>query len=1371
MHDKFVQKLISYMGASAKSSIGGDDGAHVSTKLRKINTTNSDNRVLDARFAIGVDNGAYLRSNVMPLHSVTDDTEIDLTSHLAPELERAGQSGMLEAVETGFKNMREKKLRELQRTLTVCEWLLSVGEIALFVQSFLEQQKNEAALNLARSNSLRNATNIEAACDVIRAILLIFDTPMDAVIEQWDKTLGADGTGTARVGTAIDRLAKAIMHTKAALDADGYASIPSDYRKSSTGAPVSASIDGSATVTTNAMSMETETVPRSFVAGLLALGGVNAISPAGVDADRVAYKRVLDSGLSTALQKTMNGDKFAYQVWKNHVVDLKFTKSDVQTALRMFMGDPKQDPKLREFLADDYEANIALDKAFDAVTKRLEDWKDSSLIERPDQITDENLSNFRKGVASYLKEENLTDKDIGYDFVQASNDELKDQIIAQAESSFDVKLIEEIGRLAMAAREDARKEAASGDAPPLQSDSGPSPSPPPRDFTSGGGGGGGVGGGLVSGVAVLAGALVDALGAVSGGFSMASREPSDAHRDTVVQVGDKPPKNVAQERHNTVDDGDGDPGDAYMLSHVSFCKRPPTIDANNVGEVENALCAAMSQLREDGGVERIIVKNTTGESKAVQFDRVSGVSPFWKDVGVRSPRPRDTSDKDWWSKTLWPGSNFKSTTELKNVIDGHKELLYPNTTVNERALIYALNRGLCGNDAPHHRRNSDVNGKLRYNLPSKKFPSGIDIPKSLNLVPESNAFDGVSIKPVNDFVSGIKSRDVPVEADSKLARWAPVEVDGPVPRLDIKGHARVTTLSVAESVVYEHLVDYYKALGYEHQDDPLAKNFYLACAAAAKVKQFKSMTNVVKAHARNPKLLLCNAMPSSRGKQFAFLTRPVMLCPDGGVMYPCDSGLAAFTIRAVEDDEVGVTYSDDSIPYDSAQGKKRVAAFTLSAIGGGPRVIVDRAEMTPFMRAAIDDDPTNDKDPPLYIASQPGTSNPLTYNSDTAPKSRVMDVDHFPQSTEFVDVDVLKSKLVHVLTLCEEIKILESRESDAKLQREQLKEENEVASKDTDMQECDARTRREAVWNDGLREASIAGDRLYAFVRQLSGAISESVDSVCQIDEGQLIRQQQQSRDRRARAADRAAQEHGQLVRNVFTSVIKDSEFILGIQGGGSNSQDVGELKVVSNTLRKQAQDLTQQGSGSEGFFTNAVKLEQLLTKGTGEMSLKDLFGSLRDAGLQMQRDAVQSEMDNGAPAGGASLEFLSAPRNSLVLRYKPEALSAIRESYDIFCKEMMYTSQKWRFHKISAWELMEGKDETLSNAFAVFCAHKLAHSRMFSSSHVGFVAQWPARANNTQLKIALRRLTTAANEYLSRYSTPHFASDKPAEARENYFR
>ena len=69
------------------------------------------------------------------------------------------------------------------------------------------------------------------------------------------------------------------------------------------------------------------------------------------------------------------------------------------------------------------------------------------------------------------------------------------------------------------------------------------------------------------------------------------------------------------------------------------------------------------------------------------------------------------------------------------------------------------------------------------------------------------------------------------------------------------------------------------------------------------------------------------------------------------------------------------------------------------------------------------------------------------------------------------------------------------------------------------------------IWNDALREACVSGDRLFAFVRQLSGVIHEQVDAVCVIDENLLVQHQNKLRDRRSRIAERAAQEHMQLVK------------------------------------------------------------------------------------------------------------------------------------------------------------------------------------------------------------------------------------------------
>ena len=139
----------------------------------------------------------------------------------------------------------------------------------------------------------------------------------------------------------------------------------------------------------------------------------------------------------------------------------------------------------------------------------------------------------------------------------------------------------------------------------------------------------------------------------------------------------------------------------------------------------------------------------------------------------------------------------------------------------------------------------------------------------------------------------------------------------------------------------------------------------------------------------------------------------------------------------------------------------------------------------------------------------------------------------------------------------------------------------------------------------------------------------------------------------------------------------------------------------------------------------------------------------------------------DGVPGTTASLDFLSAPRNSLILRYKPEALAAIRQSFDVFQREMMQAhGRMWR--TISAYELIEGNDEQLCTAFATFAAHTLVHARMYSSATAMYVAAWPAAANAQQLKISLQRLVRVACNYMANQQEPAFAIPN---GRVHYFR
>lgn len=309
-----------------------------------------------------------------------------------------------------------------------------------------------------------------------------------------------------------------------------------------------------------------------------------------------------------------------------------------------------------------------------------------------------------------------------------------------------------------------------------------------------------------------------------------------------------------------------------------------------------------------------------------------------------------------------------------------------------------------------------------------------------------------------------------------------------------------------------------------------------------------------------------------------------------------------------------------------------------------------------------------------------------------------------------------------------------------------------------------SRTKRLAVWNDALRESCISQDRLYAFVRQLSGTISENVDAICQIDEGLLVRQQREERESRQRLATQAAQEQMTLVRNVFAAVIRDSGLSLGIEA--LKDKDV-QLKVVSSTLRKQASELASGSDGqSGGYFSNSVRLENLLASGTGEITLQELFEKLNAVGSAIHKAALGPSTNEYDESATASLDFLSAPRNSLLLRYKPEALAAIRQAFQLFQKEMQYQGSHTT-RRISAFELMEGKDDDLCTAFATFSAHVLVHSRMYSSGTAMYIGAWPAAANAQQLKISLQRLVNCAKKYCWHTNRPSFESEN---GRDSYF-
>jgi hypothetical protein len=630
---------------------------------------------------------------------------------------------------------------------------------------------------------------------------------------------------------------------------------------------------------------------------------------------------------------------------------------------------------------------------------------------------------------------------------------------------------------------------------------------------------------------------------------------------------------------------------------------------------------------------------------------------------------------------------------------------------------YALARGLCGRSAAHQ---LPVSEGLLYSLPSVRCPTMEQVSTALcDSIRSTVAHESL---PQYDHYAVIDMTDdfcyFGEQEYVQRATWAPVVSNGATDELrrdDGEDAAAVACASVAE-----HLVSHYNKLATPPPGASVSitktAHSHRAYAACAKVHQLDWLAHIF-AIDRNRRESLCKVKHLQTVPVRTALNDDGVLVKDK-VLYACNPGLlrvADGTARALLSSEDEARKNANLVVIPGTENTLHVGMPQIKATDPEPIV-----ELRP--------------DPPQY----------------TLPRDELHRSALSPGN--------LKEVIRVGISVCKErIAAITDRKNTETARAALEGIERKGLEYDMELRKRLSETRREEVWNDSMREAAISGDRLYAFIRQLSGTIHESVDAVCVVDESMLVQQQKERQANSKRLAALASEQHMQIVSKVFQSVISGSGLTLGIDDkAGLN----GELKVVSNSLRKQVSDLASGSSSREGFFTNSVRLEGLLAQGTGEMTLNSLFARLRDVGVALQEAALSDtdSVDQAAP----SLDFLSSPRNSLILRYKPEAHAAIRQAFDVFSREMSARHAAlgmWPHRKISAFEMIEGRDDELSMAFATYAAHTLAHQRMFSASQAAYISAWASRANAAALKYSLDKLVNVACRYVNENDRPSFLS------------
>jgi len=315
--------------------------------------------------------------------------------------------------------------------------------------------------------------------------------------------------------------------------------------------------------------------------------------------------------------------------------------------------------------------------------------------------------------------------------------------------------------------------------------------------------------------------------------------------------------------------------------------------------------------------------------------------------------------------------------------------------------------------------------------------------------------------------------------------------------------------------------------------------------------------------------------------------------------------------------------------------------------------------------------------------------------------------------------------------------------------------------RDTDMrgvQFSAERERRGAIWEDALRELSISQDRLYNFLRTMSGTLHESIESVVDFEDHTTESSNRALRERKNEILKQSSQFQSSMVQAVLSQVLRSSNLSFDLDKPEAAAQ---QLVVVNKESVKKVQELA---SGSSGlpFFQQNVELEQRLGAASGTpMPLSDLVRTLQDMAKDMRDSLLEQLDDNMMDPSSSKLEYLAKPKNSYIIRMKNESYSAIKTAFSAFVTEWRgkYPMQRG----IRAWELIEGVDMHLTTAFAEFAAHKLAHARMHSSSHAAYVGVAPARANAVQLRMTLNKLTNRALEYVSSVSQPDFSAGSAA--------
>lgn len=293
---------------------------------------------------------------------------------------------------------------------------------------------------------------------------------------------------------------------------------------------------------------------------------------------------------------------------------------------------------------------------------------------------------------------------------------------------------------------------------------------------------------------------------------------------------------------------------------------------------------------------------------------------------------------------------------------------------------------------------------------------------------------------------------------------------------------------------------------------------------------------------------------------------------------------------------------------------------------------------------------------------------------------------------------------------------------------------------------------RGGLWKEMLRELAISNDRLWIFVRTLSGSIGEDASSLLSTADEEAQRAQRSLEAERKAVAERVATFQSKIVEVLVGSLLRTSK--LEVLPDGADQA----LMVLDAEAAKQMRDLAS-GESGRPFFEANVAMQNMLNK-TSDSKLplsklvQNFNGIVRDV-----HTALTSELERGTGASG-SVTQLAEARNSYFVSLRPDVTTAMRSALDRFHHEI-------GSRRPCLWELIEGASSTLSLRFAELVGHVLVQTRNSTGSSAIYVSATQQAQTAMQARVALMRLVSEARHYLASAPDPNFQA---ADGRHAYF-